>query len=263
MRLGLLALLTIPLAGTEYITTEVTINGAGPFRLLIDTGASSMSLDPETARAAGLIAQYAVHLTTLTGDSVVPAAVARSVRAGGTAIGDVEILIHPPSAIRVTVPGVHGVLGQSFLSRVPWMMDFDRGRFVTGEDAIRGSVKLSQVDFLLTEDARILLPLRVGGLLFKVALDSGASHLILRCGDRCPRLEDPDRSRQLLTNLGPMRAAAGRVSEISAGPVKLRQAVAVLLDAGPETALAEGVLPAAWFRKVFVDKAAGALKLSR
>ncbi len=263
MRLALLALLTLPLAAAEYITTEVTINGAGPFRLLVDTGASSTSQDPEAAKAAGLKPLYSVHLTTLTGEALVPAAIAQSVRAGKTTAGDVEILIHSTSAIHTVEPGVQGVLGQSFLSRIPWMMDYTKGRFVTGELAVASSERLSAVQFSRTGDSRIILPLRIGGAAFRVALDSGASHLVLHCGARCPLVSNPDSTRQVLTSLGAARATVGNAHDVSAGALTRKQAVAVLIEAGHPEAQVDGVLPAAWFRRVFADNSAGALKVGR
>lgn len=255
--------MTLPLTGAEYITTEVTINGAGPFRLLVDTGASSTSLDPEAAKTAGLTVRYSVHLTTVAGEAVVPAAIAASVSAGRASASDVEILIHSPTAIRTVEPGVQGVLGQSFLSRIPWMMDFGRGRFVTGDEAVVRARSIPAVEFDRTADSRVVLPLQIGRSSFRVALDSGASHLVLQCGARCPIISKPDGSRLVLTNLGTARATVGRIQDVVVGPLTLKKAVAVLIERAPAEVPIDGVLPAAWFRRVFVDHSTGAVRIDR
>jgi len=263
MKLGWLLLLTLPLPAADYVFADVSINGAGPFKLLVDTGASSTSLSPEAAREAGLEAAYAVQLTTLTGETIVHAALARSVSAGGAALQGVEVLIADPWAIRTVEPKADGVLGQSFLSHTPWMIDYRARRFVTGESAVLLSRAIPEFTCERAADSRLVLPLTVGKATFRVALDSGASALVLHCGDGCPRLEDADPTRQILTNTGTARATLGRLRHIAAGPIALKRANAVLIETPPLAPSIHGVLPAAWFRAVFVDPHSATMRLAK
>ena len=43
-----------------FAFVDVSIGGKGPFRMMIDTGATSCSLSPESAKAAGLVMDYRV-----------------------------------------------------------------------------------------------------------------------------------------------------------------------------------------------------------
>ncbi len=58
--------------GLAFVTA--TINGRGPFRLLIDTGSGSCMLTPEAARKAGLVYDHRVVLTTFDGEKTIMAA---------------------------------------------------------------------------------------------------------------------------------------------------------------------------------------------
>jgi predicted aspartyl protease len=263
MKLGLFVLLTLPLPAADFMFADVSINGAGPFKLLVDTGASSTSLSREAARLAGLQAAYAVQLTTLTGETIVPAALAKAVSTGGAALQGVEVLIADPLAIRTVEPKADGVLGQSFLSRIPWMIDYRNRRFVTGETAVLLSRAIPEFACERADDSRLVLPLTIGKATFRVALDSGASALVLHCGSGCPRLEDPDPSRQILTTTGSARATFGRLRDIAAGPVALKRANAVLIEKPPLAPSIHGVLPATWFGSVFVDPQSATMRLAK
>lgn len=262
MKLGLLILLTLPLSAANFVFTDATINGAGPFRLLIDTGASSVSLSPAAARTAGIEAASAVRLATLAGETLVPAGMARSVSAGGAVIGHVEVLITDHPAIRTVDRDVDGVLGQSFLSRVPWMIDYRTRRFAAGDSAVLLSRTIPEFACERAADSRLVLPLTIGKAVFRVALDSGASVLALHCGAGCPRLENADSARQVLTNAGAARATAGQLRDIAAGPIALKRADAVLIESAPIEPSIHGVLPAAWFKAVFVDPHSATIRLA-
>ncbi len=263
MKLGLLVLLALPLAAADFVFADVNINGAGPFRLLVDTGASSTSLSPEAAKAAGLEPEYAVELTTLAGETVVPAAFARSVSAGETSIQNVEVLIAAPDAIRTVERKADGVLGQSFLARTPWMIDYRNRRFVTGETAILLSRTFEEFACERAADSRLVLPVTIGKATFRLALDSGASVLVLHCGAECPRLDRAETSRQILTNTGEARVTVGRLREIAAGPAALKSADAVLIERPPSAPTMHGVVPANWFKAVFADPQSSTIRLAR
>lgn len=263
MRLELLLLLAFPASAADFLFTAVTINGAGPFHLLVDTGASSTSLSPEAARRAGLAPAYAVRLATLAGETLVPAALASSVAHAQTAVSAVEILIASPGAVRSVDAKADGVLGQSFLSRVPWMIDYASRRFVTGEAAIALSRPLPEFACERTPDSRLVLPLAIGKAAYRVALDSGASHLVLHCGGECPRLDASDPSRRILTNTGAAPAALGRVREVAVGPLALNSAHAVVIASPAPASSTHGVVPASWFSVVFADPRTATLRLAK
>ncbi len=62
----------IDMAGTVPVV-ELRINGRGPFRFAVDTGAASCSVLPRVWNQAGPTAQYRVELTSRLGARLVPA----------------------------------------------------------------------------------------------------------------------------------------------------------------------------------------------
>ncbi len=77
------------------------IDGRGPFRLVLDTGASGSAITAQVAAALGLKPDFShpVLLRGVTGNAIVP-----TVRAGSLAVGDLEIR-------SVTLPIVADALG--------------------------------------------------------------------------------------------------------------------------------------------------------
>ena len=80
-RLGLLILATawsataaVPLTARHGrpVVDGVYVNGHGPFRFLLDTGAQSSQLDVRLAREIGLVAAYRVELVSAGGVRKVP-----------------------------------------------------------------------------------------------------------------------------------------------------------------------------------------------
>lgn len=108
-----------------YLILLVFLNGQGPFRMLVDTGAASSLVRPEVALKIGLQPTYAVEQVTAAGNRLVPAGILAEVRVGAVADQAVEAMIGP-----VRAKGVDGVLGQSFLVRHDYLLDYHDRRVV-------------------------------------------------------------------------------------------------------------------------------------
>jgi aspartyl protease family protein len=94
--------------------TRTLINGA-PLSMLIDTGASSVVLTVEAARAAGLpvdLLKYDVTISTAKGRGFAAAVVLDQVRIGSIVERRVPALVAQPGQLRTSL------LGMSFLSRL-------------------------------------------------------------------------------------------------------------------------------------------------
>ncbi|MBK7927905.1 MAG: retropepsin-like domain-containing protein [Bryobacterales bacterium] len=73
--------------GGYAVVGGVWVNGTGPYRMLVDTGAESVSLRPGLAEGAGLRARYAVEVESVSGVTVVPVAAAERMAVGGSCEG--------------------------------------------------------------------------------------------------------------------------------------------------------------------------------
>jgi predicted aspartyl protease len=90
----------------DHITAPVTINGAGPFRFLVDTGASRSCLTPQLAEALHLPAGPTMQVNTVVGRHACPTAVIERLQVGPRSQRRVRAPLLP---ITMQVDGVLGV----------------------------------------------------------------------------------------------------------------------------------------------------------
>lgn len=176
---GLPAAAPLEIQAGYPVLAGVWVNGAGPYRMLLDTGAESTSLRPSLAVKSSLAPRFAVALESAAGVAVTPVAIARRMEAGGVSLADVEVLLAEPPQFPGGKP-VDGVLGQSFLRRTSYWIHYTKGFIafdVSGrlDNCLQGrALSLSLVK------GRPAIPVRMGAAgERRLVLDSGASHVIL------------------------------------------------------------------------------------
>src|SRR5690242_5689752 len=106
------------------IVVPVTINGQGPFRFVVDTGASSSTLSPKLARVLGLSSQSTILLNGITGTAEVPAVSVKHLQAGELTISD-RLL---PVVWAPLMAGADGILGLAGVDSPNLLVDFQRNR---------------------------------------------------------------------------------------------------------------------------------------
>jgi aspartyl protease family protein len=108
-------------SGDFDISTE--INGA-PVAMVLDTGASSVVLTRDDARAAGLpleVLDYSVNIDTANGRTRAAPVTLDRIAIGGLVERSIEALVAQPGQLRVSL------LGMSFLNRLQsWEVRGDR-----------------------------------------------------------------------------------------------------------------------------------------
>ncbi len=238
---------TVPLRlfGT-VITVEGRVNGKGPFYFVVDTGAESCSLLPRVWEEAGVRAGYRVELVSSAGGSELVAA-SRNLRfeVGGAVAEGVEALAHTLPAIQAAVPeGVDGVLGQSFLARFDYVIDY-RARKLSFGASLEGS-RLP----LRSTNGRPVVRVRSGRKTLELVLDSGASNLVLRRTRE--RMEAEAATAFLRGNTGGRMVWRGRTGRLTAGGVVLRDLETAYLAAGGGSEW-DGLLPTALFGRVYFN----------
>jgi len=163
------------------ILKDVFINGKGPYRMLLDTGAQSTSVRPGVAELCDLRPIFAVELQDALGSRVVRGARAKRVSSAGLELEDVEVLITSPPELRLLGP-LDGVLGQSFLAHTNYWIDYGSKAIHWDRDGeLEARLEGEMREFTLV-DSRPALRARIGGGAERdrrLVLDSGASHLIL------------------------------------------------------------------------------------
>jgi len=170
------------------VLKDVFLNGLGPFRMAIDTGNASSLIRPEVARRLEARAVYAVEQVTAVGVSRLPVVLLDRVTTGALTERTVEAMIGD-----VRLEGVDGVLGQSWLARHDYLLNY-RKRLVVLDQA---PPDRSSTIALHSADGRPSFSAKVDGRYTELVLDSGTSTVVLfDCTPR-PRLE-----ATLLTNGG-------------------------------------------------------------
>ena len=233
-----------------YLLVQTRVNGKGPYLFLLDTGATSSSLTPEVARAAGLVPRGRTRMITVSGETIVSTAQAQITV--GDAVAESEVLIDSLEAVRSVDARIAGVIGQSFLTHFPCFIDYRHHLLLLGEEAARRGESLARKFVAKRADGRILIPAAVGGSQLRLALDSGAPALVLTCGTRCARLDSPSVG-DLSTNTGHRPTREGTVGWLSVNGVRIERPRTVMLDASPLDG-EDGLLPARWFSSVYLGQ---------
>src|ERR1700736_2244027 len=95
------------------ILAPVMINGQGPFRLIVDTGASYSSISPQLAQTLGLVpsADSPFLVNGITGSAVVPSVPIDSLQAGDLSFRSIRL----PVIWAPVMGGADGILGAAGL----------------------------------------------------------------------------------------------------------------------------------------------------
>lgn len=223
------------------VLKEVYLNSQGPFHMMVDTGAASCLIRPAVAERLGLRSVYAVEHETVGGVKRVPAAILDDLRIGSVDDQGIEIMITD-----VKLPGLDGVLGQSWLLRHDYLLDYRGRRMVLdGSEPGRG-IRAA----LRSSDGRPSIAAEVDGRRQDLVVDSGASVLVLF--GRSPLVSPA----MLVTNGGSVEAGTGR-ARITIGGIYTRLMPTVEVNASPTL----GLLPAAAFASVYISNRDGVVVL--
>ncbi|MGC9970483.1 MAG: retropepsin-like aspartic protease [Bryobacteraceae bacterium] len=229
--------------GHVLVLKDVFLNGTGPFRMMIDTGNSSSLIRPGTARRLGVRPAYAVNQVTVAGVRRLPVAVLDQVTTGAMTERAVEAMIGD-----VRFEGVDGVLGQSWLVRHDYLLDYRNCRVVIDAAPPEGGLSMA----LHSTDGRPLVNAQVDGRHLELALDSGTPVVVLsECAGRAPQ------QATLLTNGASIRATEVSTKIALPGDRERHMRAMCVNSLQP----APGLLPASAFSEVFVSNRDGLVRL--
>jgi len=158
------------------IWAPVLINGQGPFRLVLDTGANSSALLPSVAQALGIPLHESkkVQLHGVTGTAIVPIVVVDSLEVGDLFLDGERLPI-----VADVFGGAQGILGGKGFQDKRIFIDF-------GNDQIRISrsrgqaapLGYSTMPIKVTNGQLLMMDIRIGSVRAKAVLDTGAQQTI-------------------------------------------------------------------------------------
>jgi predicted aspartyl protease len=155
------------------IVAPVLINGQGPFRLVVDTGASHTTISPALAARLGLLAlpDSTVMLNGVTGAEMVPAVTLDRVQAG-------DLIVEGARAPVITtdiMAGADGILGVAGLKRERITVDFREDRItISRSKGNRGTSDMLRIPAIRLSGGLLMVVARVGGVRVQAIIDTGA-----------------------------------------------------------------------------------------
>lgn len=161
-------------AGKEVrtrMTVPATVNGAGPFRFIVDSGADRSVVGAQLARRLALPAGDTVTMHSMAGSTTVRTAEVGRLAVGGSVVHHISAPVLAEAHL-----GADGLLGIDALAGQRLMLDFERDT-VTLEDA-RRRVAGQPGDIVVVARRRrgqlILTQARAGGTVVEAVIDTGA-----------------------------------------------------------------------------------------
>jgi predicted aspartyl protease len=173
------------------IVVPVWINGKGPFRFLVDTGADSSMISAALVRKLGLAPSRTDYeeVQGTTGTEQLPCIAIKSLRTGSIIKHDLRMPIsHSP-----VLTGVDGILGMAGLGAVSVLVDFRGNRVAVG--GLKYGVPVGYLDIRArrTSGGLLVIPAHVGDVPVDAVIDTGAAETLGNSALRQALLRDAAR----------------------------------------------------------------------
>jgi hypothetical protein len=152
------------------IVGGVYVNGHGPYRFLVDTGANVNLIETGLARKIGMDPTFKVDFVSASGKTQMSGSDDNEVTLDPVKAPAQRFLFSRLEALHILAPDVQGILGQWFLARFDYAIELSSKRLEFGKQERNGT----RVKFTM-QNGRMLVPSSLGDLM----LDSGASRLVL------------------------------------------------------------------------------------
>jgi hypothetical protein len=153
------------------IWAPVYINGQGPFRLVLDSGANHSGITEQVAQTLGLPADTSqqVMLRGVTGSAAVP-----TVRVDSFVVGDVQEGVERLPIVTDALGGAEGVLGTDGMQNRRIFIDFRRDLIsITRSKAEHADAGYRVIPFETMRGNLVVVDASVGGIRTKAIIDTG------------------------------------------------------------------------------------------
>lgn len=159
------------------IVAPVMVNGQGPFRFIVDTGASRSTVSPRLAQTLGLTpaAELPLKVNGITGTADVPSVAIHLIQAGDLVIEDTRL----PVVWAPLMAGADGILGVAGLKGERIFVDFKHNRVVISRTRNGGTPQgFDRVPARLLPGGLLAVSARVGGVRVEAVIDTGSERTI-------------------------------------------------------------------------------------
>ena len=159
------------------VVAPVIIDGKGPFRLVVDTGASHSTFSPKLVAALGLAPSFdaPLLLNGVTGVAQVPTVSVERMQAGDMVIKNAQV----PVVLSSIMADADGILGVAGLRNQRILVDFRRDRIVI----TRSMYSIDTAGFLRIPGRKVaggllMVDALVGGVKARAVIDTGAERTL-------------------------------------------------------------------------------------
>jgi hypothetical protein len=216
------------------LSVDVRVNGRGPFRFIVDSGADTSVIGLRVARDLQLPLGTPVVLNGMTDRNIVDRVKVDQLTVGSSTIGNLEL-----PALRETDLGGDGMIGIDALTQQRLMMDFEK-HLIKVEDA-RIPEKFEPGEIVVVARRRrgqlILTHVKAAGFDLDAIIDTGSEITIGNLALR-DQLIRGNRDKFLTVAVVGVTGATqklqvARVGELQLGPVTLRDVPMAFADVPP------------------------------
>jgi predicted aspartyl protease len=236
--------------GPGEVVVPVTIGDRGPFRFLLDTGSTHTAVTEVLASAVGARPVARTSMSAAGGSLECLVVALARVAIGAVGAEGLTATVLPAASAAVIGAGLDGVLGQDFLSRFSYTIDYRGSRIRWHEPGYMApGVRLTMVP---SQD-RWLVELPQAGGAYRFVPDSGADTLVLYgdgLADRVVREWRDDRAA-IDSLTGPRDVRIGLVGGLRVGDATLDRQLAVVVPG--ERREPDGLLPLHLFASVHLN----------
>ena len=234
------------------VIVSVTLNGKGPFKMLLDTGATHSAITADIVEQIGarLVAQ--TNVISPAGEALRPIVAVDVLKIGPVSVDAVLPSVAAKGAFDKKAE-IKGLIGQDVLAGLRYTLDFKR-RSIQWHDAapLHDGTRLR----LSFEHGRFLVTLPQGNETVRFVPDSGAGGVVLfeaRCRRKLDAVET-DEMVELWTGAGARPARVVRLSTFRVGDRTMRNLKAVTIGGDEQhPAAGDGLLPLHLFERVTFD----------
>jgi len=201
------------------ILVPVSINGRGPFRMLVDTGAAQSTLSPALAHELGLDSGQSpkmIRVNGITGTADLPSVSIGRLQCGEFVIENVQV----PVVLAPIMADADGILGLAGLQRERLVVDFQRDR-VSLEKSRAVLNDYYRVSAKRLSGGLFSVPVRIGGVKATAIIDTGSQRTLGNVALRdALNAKHPD----LVSHLTDVY---GATTEVSSGEMLLTPAISM------------------------------------
>lgn len=244
------------------LSVDVLVNGRGPYRFIVDSGADTSAVGLRIARDLQLPLGTPAVLDGMSERDIVDRVKVNQLTVGPSTVSDLEL-----PALKEVDLGADGMIGIDALVRERLMMDFDR-KLIKVEDA-RVPEKIAPDEIVIIARSQhgqlILTHVKAAGLPLDAVIDTGSEITIGNLALR-NKLIGGNRDKFVtipVTDVtgAKMNVQLARIGELQLGPVTLRDLPMAFADVPPfkvfglenEPALLLGTDVLETFRRVSLD----------